>query len=300
MLKPFFAIFVTTILSFCTYNSLAQTPLIADAGSDVIICSTVEDGIKPHFIGGQPSASGGVPPYIYSWSFSYSPSWASDTSYASDFFNDTTLANPTLVWMEIGNRPEIPPFILTVTDSLGNMTQDTVQIQMSYFNMILPQYYFHINQGDSFYMNREPDVHGGTGSLSWLWRPNHGLIDSTNAHFWAKPDTSIEYYVTGTDSLGCSQKGGQSLVVVIVSPLSIQNQEPKTNIKIYPNPTTNFIQIEIEEITKTKVFTLYDMLGKEVLTTTLSSSNQTIDVSQLARGNYSFVIGESSGKIVLR
>ena len=281
---------------------IAQTPLTANAGSDQVICSTMDNGIDAHFIGGQPSATGGVPPYTYSWSFSYSPPWTSNTSYASDFFNDTSLAHPTLTWMDISNWPDIPPFVLTVTDAAGNTSIDSTQILMSSFVAILPEYYYFINQGDSFHMSFGPDVGGGTGSLTWLWRPNHGLIDSINATFWAKPDTSINYYVTATDSVGCVQKGGSSLVQVVVYPLGIEEGISGMKVKIYPNPASSYLQIEtVNGVVNNNIrFTLYDMLGKEVLSTLIQTELQQIDVSKLARGNYSFVMGTATGKLVLR
>lgn len=287
---------------FLQSSIIAQTPLTAYAGADQVICSTMENGIDSHFIGGQPSAIGGVPPYTYSWSFSYSPPWTNDISYASEFFNDTSLANPTLTWMEISNWAEIPSFVLTVTDAVGNTSIDSTQILMSSFNAILPEYYYFINQGDSFYMSFGPDVFGGTGTLTWLWRPNHGLIDSTNTTFWAKPDTSIEYYVTVTDSMGCEQNGGRGLVNVTVYPLGIEDGKSSLNIKIYPNPASNYLNIETSNggVNNGSRFTLYDMLGKEVLSTLIQLESQQIDVSKLARGSYTFTIGNSTGKVVLR
>ena len=293
-------LFLSSVLIQTTL--IAQTPLIANAGSDQVICSTVDNGIDAHFIGGQPSATGGVPPYLYSWSLSYSPPWTSDTSYASDFFNDTSLANPTLTWMEIGNWPDVPPFVLTVTDAVGNISKDSTQILMSYFYIHLTLVGIHIHQGDSFYLNRYPDVSGGTGTLSWLWRPNHGLIDSTNAIFWAKPDTSINYYVIATDSLGCVQQGQSDYVQVTVYPLGIEEGTPGMKVKIYPNPASSYLQIEtVNGVVNNRIkFTLYDMLGKKVLSILIQSELQQIDVSKLARGNYSFVMGKTTGKLVLR
>ncbi|MFT4754221.1 MAG: hypothetical protein ACI85Q_001777 [Salibacteraceae bacterium] len=289
----FFAILV------CNFSLFAQPVLTADAGSDQVICSDIDNVIEAHFIGGQPSATGGEPPYTYSWSFSHSFNGI-NTYYASDFFNDTTLANPTLIWMAIGNWPEIPPFVLTVTDSVGNVAIDSVQLQMSYFLWQLWLHSYLIHQGDSVHMQYQPDVFGGTGPLTYLWRPNHGLIDSTNATFWTVPDTSIQYYVTATDSVGCAQQGQIDYIQVTVFPVGIEDGLPNINIKVYPNPASDYIQIERIANAKEEQFTLYDILGKEVLNTLLNSTNQTIEVSSLTRGSYSYIIGESKGQIILK
>ena len=291
-------LFITLIsLSFST---IAQTPLTANAGSDQVICSAAFGGIESHFIGGQPSASGGIPPYTYSWSFACSPPWTSDTSYASDFFNDTTLSNPTLIRMDIKNWPQIPPFVLTVTDNNGEIAVDSVQLFMSRFDIFLILYGLGITQGDTIYSDIPPDVVGGTGPISWLWKPNHGLIDSTHFLFIASPSHSINYYVTATDSLGCSQQGQIDFIQVEVFPVGIEDGIPNTTIKVYPNPASDFIHIERIENATIEQFILYDMLGKEVLRSALNQTTETIDISNLARGNYSFVIGKDQGKIILR
>jgi hypothetical protein len=149
-------------------------------------------------------------------------------------------------------------------------------------------------------MQWQPDIFGGCGPLSYLWRPNHGLIDSTNATFLSSPDTSINYYLTVTDSVGCTQTGQFDYIQVIVYPVGIEDGTPITNIKVYPNPASEYIQIERQNAIEEEQFTLIDMLGRQILKTTLSSGNETIDVSSLARGNYSFIIGNSTGKIILR
>ncbi|MFT4754223.1 MAG: hypothetical protein ACI9GM_000769 [Salibacteraceae bacterium] len=294
----------TLVLSLFTFLSVsisAQNPLTADAGPDLVICSTVEDGIETHFIGGQPSATGGVPPYTYSWSFSYPKSWSNDSSYASDFFNDTTLANPTVVWMEISNKSEIPPFVLMVTDANGNSAKDSVQILMSWFAGQLIEFYPHIILGDSFFVFFGPDVHGGVGPASYLWRPNNGLTDSTlSSDFYIKPDSARSYYVTLTDSVGCTQRGNPNYIEFTIWPVGIEDGVPNINIKVYPNPASDYIQIERIDNAKEEQFTLYDILGKVVLKTQLNSNNQIIEVSSLARGSYSFVIGDSTGKIILK
>ncbi len=302
-LKKYMKKLILIILTVLTYAncSLAQTPLTANAGPDVIICSDVDTGIETHFIGGQPSATGGIPPYTYSWSFKHKLDWEQDTTYASNFFNDTTLANPTVVWMDIANNPNIPEFILTVTDAYGNTDTDSVKLYMSSFYIWLLNRGYYIHEGDTLVSTISPDVEGGyADQISYLWRPNHGLIDSTGLFFTASPDTSIHYYVIATDSLGCVQQGQDDFVQVFIMPLGIEDGLPNTDIKVYPNPASDYIQIERQNVREEEQFTLIDMLGKQVLIRNLNSENETIDVSGLAKGNYTFIIGNSTGKIVLR
>ena len=292
---------VLIFLTFQWYSNhgQAQTPLTADAGPDLVICSDVYTGIETHFIGGQPSAYGGVPPYTYSWSFKYKLDWEPDTMYASNFFNDTTLANPTVVWVETANNPNLPEFVLTVTDANGNADSDSVKLYMSHFYIWLLNYGVFIELGDTVVSRRSPDIEGGFPPVSYLWRPNHGLIDSIGKYLTASPDTSIHYYATITDSVGCVHQGQLDYFQVVVWPVGIEDGVPNTDIKVYPNPASAYIQIERQNVREEELFTLYDMLGKQVLIRNLNSENEIIDVSGLAKGNYTFIIGNSTGKIVL-
>ncbi|MFT4754513.1 MAG: hypothetical protein ACI85Q_002072 [Salibacteraceae bacterium] len=81
---------------------------------------------------------------------------------------------------------------------------------------------------------------------------------------------------------------------------SLVGGEHFTIFKIYPNPASNYIQIERMANAKDESFTLYDLSGKVVLKTLLNSNIQTIEVSSLVRGNYTYVIDEYTGKIILK
>lgn len=290
-------------LLFTTSKIFAQQPLTADAGPDQVICSDINLGIDTTIIGGQPSALGGVPPYSYTWSFTYpSPFISNAILYGSDLLNDTTLANPKIISSTGGNETDLPYLVLIVTDANGTTAKDSIRLFFSQFMMTLGgSYSYYIVQGDSVLCSYS-DVFGGIGTPSYLWTPNDGLIDSTNHDFWTKPDTTVHYMVTITDSLGCSQSGQEGIVIVNVFPVGIEDGTPNTNIKVFPNPAADFLQVETLNgpFKNGEIFTIYDMLGKEVLSTLIQSELQKVDVSQLARGSYSFVIGEGSGKIVLK
>lgn len=54
---------------------------------------------------------------------------------------------------------------------------------------------------------------------------------------------------------------------------------------VYPNPTTDIIQIEFENAAQRKL-ELFDQNGKLVLNSTCSDSNTSLDLSALAKGSY--------------
>jgi len=66
-------------------------------------------------------------------------------------------------------------------------------------------------------------------------------------------------------------------------PASVGNTEAGQSISIYPNPANNVLNIHAES---GAVFQLCDMTGKTVISTTLTTANETIQVGQLTPGLY--------------
>jgi hypothetical protein len=78
--------------------------------------------------------------------------------------------------------------------------------------------------------------------------------------------------------------------------LGINNIEKQNeNISVYPNPTNDILNIEVQENSKPLQITLYNTLGKEVMRTNLSSSQ--INIANLPQGLYLLNIS-SNGKIL--
>ena len=301
MLKPYLSIITAIIISFFSFNTFAQTSLTADAGADQHVCVDIHTGLDTSQIGGMPSALGGIPPYHYSWEFTFTDAMGFIT-HASHFLNDTSLANPLInnyIYYNSSTDPQLPYLVLTVTDSIGAISKDSIIITFSSFGMSLggPSTYY-VEKGDSVFCHGNV-VFGGIDTLYSTWNPNHGILSMENQGFWASPDTTTSYTLTVTDAVGCTTTGPENDVTVVVYPLGIEDVE-NTKVKIYPNPATDFLNIEREENSKDESLVIYDITGKEVFRTTLSSLTQTIDVSNLARGSYSLVIGEVTRKVVLR
>ena len=60
-------------------------------------------------------------------------------------------------------------------------------------------------------------------------------------------------------------------------------------VKVYPNPTSNMLFIELLE-TENATFQLYDALGKIVLETKNQAQKSSIDLSSFTTGNYYLVV----------
>jgi len=109
---------------------------------------------------------------------------------------------------------------------------------------------------------------GNTGS-SFSW--NTGATTQT-----ITVNTSGIYYVTVTNTLGCSFTD----TIHITAPVGINNFSGKQDFKIYPNPNNGTMQLEyyISEGTSGE-FLLYDMTGRKVMKTILKGGYNQITIS---------------------
>ena len=67
----------------------------------------------------------------------------------------------------------------------------------------------------------------------------------------------------------------------VLSTASLENEQ----ITMYPNPATDIISLRFDDISKLKV-TIYDVIGREILSKLLEKSNKNIDISSLGSGTY--------------
>lgn len=63
-------------------------------------------------------------------------------------------------------------------------------------------------------------------------------------------------------------------------------QEEETILAVYPNPTTNYVQVSSPENLNNKVITIYDNTGTLILQQKPQGNESVIDVSRLRRGIY--------------
>jgi hypothetical protein len=88
----------------------------------------------------------------------------------------------------------------------------------------------------------------------------------------------------------------------VISTLSVDiltgiNNIKNSNIKIYPNPTNNFINIEGLTKNENNTIQIFDVQGKLVITKNITEKG-TIDLSELNKGVYVIKIGEVAQRIV--
>lgn len=116
--------------------------------------------------------------------------------------------------------------------------------------------------------------------------------------FWAKPDSSIEYYVTATDSKGC-QKIGSPYYFINVNTLGTESfTEENPTISIFPNPTSDKIFINSPENVTIQKIELISINGEKVA---IQNNNlEFITLKDYSDGVYIVKIQTSNENIVYR
>jgi hypothetical protein len=280
------ALLLTWALIFFPLFAFSQMTI--NAGENQHLCNP-DWSNEVILIGGNPTVTGGVSPLTYAWYIEPYEAFFPGSGiilYASDMLDDTTIANPRVIDIFTENDLNTQYFKLTVTDNVGTTLTDSVQITSSNFFHHLGYVGHNINQGDSVFLDKESNVGAGIGSLSYLWQPSHGLSDTVlYTDFWTKPDSTIAYYVTVTDSMGC-QRTGSPLYYITVNSLSTNEIMANSSFDIYPNPANRFIIIETNSFSSSYVATITDITGKIVLTTMIDNNKNTINVEKLDVGVY--------------
>ena len=132
---------------------------------------------------------------------------------------------------------------------------------------------------------------------NYEWIVDNGVIasgQSTNS-------LSVQWFTNGQGSLKCILTNSDNctdtaVLNVNVGPTGI-NDIKNANIKIYPNPTNNIINIEGLNKNENNTILIFDVQGKLVITKTINEKG-TIDLSELNKGVYVIKIGEVAQRIV--
>jgi hypothetical protein len=293
---------IVSILS--SFIGKAYSQCIADAGNDTIICVPLNYGALGT-LGGSPLVTGGSGPYTYSWSCDY---WIQSFHLtASDFLDDTTIANPSLI-SNLNNLDSIT-FHLKVVDGTSQICEDSVKITFSQFGYVLGYAVYYINPGDSIQLPGST-VGGGIGPLKYHWTPTFGLQDSTDVYTWAKPDTTTSYSTIATDSIGCISSPSLSAIVYI-NPTSIKSKNTGDELVVlYPNPASEEISFHFNLLSSSLVTLSIHNATCEKILRPVNEENLTgpqdlrINVKDLSPGVYIYNLNIEDefyeGKIIIQ
>ena len=176
------------------------TLLVVNAGEDKTICHPNNGGEVQ--IGGDPTASGGTPPYTYNWA-------------PADSLDDASVANPT------ATPTTTTTYTVTVTDSSNPQQEVSDIVTVTVYPELIadagedpPP----INLGDTVPIGGGPTASGGTAPYTYSWQPADTLDNPTSSNPNATPTETTTYTVTVTDAHECVDTDDVTVTVVVSIP----------------------------------------------------------------------------------
>jgi len=138
----------------------------------------------------------------------------------------------------------------------------------------------------------------GSNGTALLWYITE--TNGTGTTTAPTPDTttagSTSYWVSSVNANGCESERTE-IVVTVESTLSSNNFDISNKLKIYPNPATNAITIDVDNLTTAKLQVL-DLTGKIINNETLESITNSIDITKYPSGVYMFKIITTEGTTI--
>ncbi|NEN25244.1 T9SS type A sorting domain-containing protein [Cryomorpha ignava] len=291
-MKRLFTLGITIVLIIITkHQTMGQCSV--NAGNDITVCVGM-DGFE-QILGESLVIENGTPPYTYSWSCNFSIGTFNYS--ASDFLNDTTLANPEL----IGLVDDSLEFYISVTDFNDNTCSDTLVVFFCQTFMTLEDKQTTIMQGDTAQLY--PGVFSNCEPITYQWTPNYNISDPNIPYPAVWPDTTTYYVATAIDSAGCEMI--DSSFKVFVNPLNTIELGINSSVKIFPNPMSDFFVVEFSGISIDNLsIELYDAQGRMVRKANVSGDRTEIKRGDLQSGLYIYrlfqgIQSAGQGKLVV-
>ncbi len=183
--------------------------LLADAGSDAIICMGNGKVIGK-------AATGGVNPVTYVWEPSEGLSSA---------VIPAPLANP-----QISTK-----YIVTVNDANGCVSRDTIMIVVKPNLSISTGADVSVCSGESVQLSSQ--LTGGTAPFNYSWLPSFSLNSGSIKDPIASPSSNTQYILTVTDSNNCVSR---DTINVLVNPLAARPDITQSVDTLTSSPATKY------------------------------------------------------------
>jgi Secretion system C-terminal sorting domain len=84
---------------------------------------------------------------------------------------------------------------------------------------------------------------------------------------------------------------------VTIRTLGVNNFDISSSLKIYPNPATNQVKIDLQKLDNANVEVL-DSNGKKMFIQKLNTVSNTIKIDHLASGTYFFKVNSNQGSVI--
>src|SRR5690606_991217 len=176
-------------------------------------------------------------------------------------------------------------YIVTITDDSGCVATDSVTINQTGTAMTLNMTATAASCSTCCDVCINPNPTGGCPPFSYSWIPS----DPNWPPCSACPFET--YTVTVTDNCGCTAV--DSITTDTTSTVGMENITLINSIDIYPNPSSEFLTIEVKNYSPTLITTITDINGNIVLTRKIYSKSTIIKTNDLATGVYLIHIQDS-------
>lgn len=285
------------IIYFCFLFLVAKTnaQCIVDAGKDTIVCLP-DFNFSHDTLRLSADVTNATEPYQVSWCMQFETGSTSvPFLYASDFLDDTTSLNPQL-YTNIVNQNNTPlVFKIEIMDDLGNTCKDSTTVRFSKFFITSIEYEIQLSTVDT--TDIYATVAGGIPPITYSWFPKENIDTTTNESccplVW--PEQNTEYIAYAIDSIGCTHIANPTWKFFIM-PSSITNLNQE-NIKVYPNPTSEFLFFDFKDKNEAYSLVLYDLSGKIILKETIY--NNSLNVAEVSSGVYLYYVYKKSELVAM-
>lgn len=273
-----YALLITFTIPF-----YSNSQLLVNAGPDVHVCNSGWF-FDTTYIGTNLTIQNGTPPYSFTWETKrvYHYHFGDVTYYASTYLDDTTATNPKII-----KEGDTTKYKVTITDSTGQSASDSIYVIYSNWGTHTGYLHYSINHGDSVLLFGMQNLyHAGGLPNNFVWRPNHGLKDSTSLTFWAKPNFSVAYTITATDENGCTATATAPAYIVDVGYMGKNEHKIDKNIVWYDD---GVLYIDMNGSNSEGELLIHDLNGRIVFRSFLHQAKSKYQIT-LVSGVYIYTL----------
>jgi hypothetical protein len=283
------------LVSFFFIVSTSQSQCTLNLGPDYAMCALFGYELEP--LTANMEIDGGVPPYTYAWETTMTFEGFDLVFTASDFLNDTTLANPEFIDTGFDSFD----FTVYVTDSDGSTCSDEIRIVLCQESLILEDLIRNINQGDSVQIY--PGNYSTCEPVSVVWSPDYNISDINAFSPIVWPDSSTVYTPSIVDSAGCVVNNPTPFVIN-VSPLGTHEfKDLSEYLELFPNPSKGIVNLKWEG-NHEGVLRVYSITGMQIYSQIIQGELMEIDLGRVSKGMYFVQLevdeGVATKKLVLK
>lgn len=214
------------------------------------------------------------------------PALAGSYAAACTFYTILLRKDPTLITYDAGLDP-------TVAEQIRNATKIIVYDQLENWKVgefdPLADFTYFENNGEVAFTNTSLNA----DSYAWDFGDGNTSIEENPIHNY----TLIGNYSVTLQVTKCGVSHSYN-TIVSVSSLSLNNNT-LNSLKLFPNPTQNYIKINGIALENINSFKLYNLLGKSI-PIIYSKTEGIIDISSLASGHYILEIFTFDGSKTIR